>query len=433
MKPITHHTNASPSRAALFLLAALAAGCSGDMLVVPGAMGPAQDAPADHASTPFEQLPLDPVGEGAPGLEEISDEDWRSALGADEARAYLRVVAPMVASRALRAEELSRIDAEGGAAIAPIIEGWTAEEGFVISARNFIHGKLNASGARDGIDFELPANLMAQLVRQQRPYSEILTADSCYDRDGQPIACDTGAPYTAGVLTTRAYLINNASRFNLRRATTMMGVFACRGYPMEQDLQPPLPKEQLIPMFQANSAEEQTVEEARSGFGNGAGCYSCHSQFSAHAQLYVKFGEDGLYYQDADGAQDPTGELGRSQGPLFTSHMIDAEEAASEQSQMFGAIVSDLSQATIELGQGEVFLTCAARQAIAHTFGLSSSQAAQIDRHTVEELAQRLRALHGDPSWAQIVTAALIHPRVIQAALAGVGPEEGKPVLGDGG
>ncbi len=34
-------------------------------------------------------------------------------------------------------------------------------------------------------------------------------------------------------------------------------------------------------------------QEAKSGFGNGFACYNCHSQFGAHAQLFVKFDEQG--------------------------------------------------------------------------------------------------------------------------------------------
>ena len=80
-----------------------------------------------------------------------------------------------------------------------------------------------------------------------------------------------------------------------------MRAFACRTYPMERDLQPPLEADLLIPMFRAETPEEQTVAEATNGFGNGFGCYSCHSQFGAHAQLFVKFDTSGVWHADADG------------------------------------------------------------------------------------------------------------------------------------
>jgi hypothetical protein len=238
----------------------------------------------------------------------------------DEARIYLESLAPMIVGRLLSVDENNLIYHFGADAIVPIVEAWIHEPGFGDTARAMLQVKLSASGNKDGVDFELPGNLAAHLARNDRPYHEIITADYCVDPAGVQIPCDTGAPYTAGVLTTRAYLIANQSRFNLRRARRMMFNFACEVYPMSVDLQPPVAKADLIPMFQAMTKDEQTVPEAANGFGNGEACYKCHSQFSAHAQLYVRFAQDGLWHADATGLQDPMNELGRSTNGLFTSH-----------------------------------------------------------------------------------------------------------------
>ena len=124
------------------------------------------------------------------------------------------------------------------------------------------------------IDFGLPGNLAAYLVKNDRPWSEIITASDCYDAAGKAIKCDSGAPYGAGVLTTRAILLSRSGRFNLTRASTITRTFACKTYPIDpEELQPRVDKTWLIDMFQANNPEEQTVEEARNGFGNGFGCY----------------------------------------------------------------------------------------------------------------------------------------------------------------
>ena len=198
-----------------------------------------------------------------------------------EVEFYLGRLAPALAGRSLTYEENLQIEAEGDAAISTLLTNWTAEPGFAEAMRNMVSTDLSVSGERDGVDFELPGNLVAQIVRDSLPWSTVLTADYCVTADGEMTDCDTGAPYEAGVLATRAFLISNKGRFNLGRAKKMLEVFACRGYPMEADIQTPLEKEILIPMFRAVTPDEQTVEEAEGGFGNGAGCYTCHAQFGA--------------------------------------------------------------------------------------------------------------------------------------------------------
>src|SRR5262249_31946514 len=148
----------------------------------------------------------------------------------------------------------------------------------------------------------------------------------------KPIACDTGAPYAAGVLATRAFLANNAGRFNLKRARTWMRTFACLDYPMPDALQPRLARDVLIPLFQQDHDEKDNV----GSFGNGAACYTCHGQFGAHAQLFVKYDASGLWRANADGQQLPGGEQGRSANNLFTSHLSSPAAAASEASMVFG-------------------------------------------------------------------------------------------------
>ena len=242
---------------------------------------------AATGSTGDEPPPLPPAAGPPPSLKELG-------YTADQARVYLNEVAPMIVGRLLRADEDNLIFHFGADAVVPIVEAWVHEPGFADAAKQMMQVKLSASGSKDDIDFELPGNLAAHLARSDLPYAQIITADYCVGPGGEPVACDTAAPYQAGVLTTRAYLIANASRFNLRRARRMMYIFSCRGYPMDTVLQPPVNKSDLIPMFRAMTQDEQTVPEAQNGFGNGLACYSCHSQFSAHAQLFVRFDETGL-------------------------------------------------------------------------------------------------------------------------------------------
>ena len=356
------------------------------------------------------------------------------ALGytADDARDYLATIAPMVVGRLLSADEDNLIYHFGADAIVPIVEAWISEPAFAETARAMLQVKLAASGSKDGIDFELPGNLAAHLARNDRPYSELLTAPYCVDPAGAQVPCDTGAPYAAGVLTTRAYLIANASRFNLRRARRMMFIFTCKTYPMDPLLQPPIAKTSLIPMFRAMTKEEQTVPEAANGFGNGSACYSCHSQFSAHAQLYVRFSQDGLWHADATGLQNPDDELGRSINGLYTSHFVSPVAAPLEVSQMLGQPVDTLVDAARVLSEHPSFHPCAARNVLEYSFGMSESEAVNIDPALLDELAAlahardlRLRPeATGGPTFGDLFVVALTHPRVLQVVL---GLPETKP------
>lgn len=339
---------------------------------------------------------------------------------AEQLITYMRTISQLLVSRPLSAQEAQQIEADGVDALEPILRAWSTQPEFAENARFMMQQKLKASGARDGIDFELPGNLVRHVVANDLPWSTILTADYCVDAAGNEIECDTGAPYAAGVLATRAFMAGNASRFNLGRANVLMEVFACRIYPMEQTLQPYLERETLIPMFQADTQEEQQVEEAKNGFGNGDGCYSCHGQFGAHAQLFVKFAEDGTYVPDADGQQDPSGELGRSVNGLMTSHMIDPVAAADEGSQVFGANVANLAEAASVIAQSDAFLPCQTGKIIHHAFGLPESVG--IDRHMLNDIAARARELHEDPTYTDLAVTAFTHPRVI---LSAVGDEAG--------
>ncbi len=359
------------------------------------------------------------TGEPAePGLGELG-------YSPEDAREYLAIIAPLVVGRLLDAEEDNLIYHFGAEAIVPIVEAWVTEPAFAESVRMLMQVKLAASGNKDGVDFELPGNLAAHLARNDRPYSELLTADYCVDGAGTPIPCDTGAPYQAGVLTTRAYLMATASRFNLRRARRMMFIFACATYPMDELLQPRINKDYLIPMFRAETADEQTVPEAANGFGNGAACYSCHGQFSAHAQLFVRFAQDGLWHADATGLQDPENELGRSTNGLYTSHFVSPLAAPQEISQMFNEPVSTLVDAARVLATGPKFTSCAARNVLEYSFGMSETEALLIEQALLDDLAVRAEARDqrlrpdstGSPTFGDLFVVALTHPRVLQAVI----------------
>ncbi|MGQ0507684.1 MAG: hypothetical protein ACT4TC_20470 [Myxococcaceae bacterium] len=343
----------------------------------------------------------------------------RVPLNAEASRVYLSQIAPLLSGRELTVAELGQIELQAETAIAPIIEGWTREEGFVEAMRMLIQKKLSLSGTRDGVDFELPGNLAAYIAKNKLGIRTLLTADYCVSAAGEKIECDTGAPFKAGVVVTRAYLRGRASRFNLTRASTLLNAFACRHYPMESTLQPPLERTSLIPMFQAQTAAEQTDPRATTAFGNGTACYSCHGQFSAHAQLFVKFDSTGIWRSEATGLQDPSGELGRSVNGLYASHLKDQLLASEERSQVFGKAVANLAEGAKAIAENPAYLECQSRNVL--EFVLRVDPSAHVSETLLAEIGKRASALNADPTFADIVISTFSHAEVIDAVIANIG------------
>ncbi|UJR86149.1 hypothetical protein [Sandaracinus amylolyticus] len=338
----------------------------------------------------------------------------RDAIDPEDAERYARRLAPMLVRRSLRESEIEQLE-RGGTALAPVIDAWLGEPGLERAARDMISTLLGTSGWRDGIDLNLPGNLAAYLARANAPWSGILTTDHCVDVSGAAIACDTGAPYAAGVITTRAFLAGNNSRYNLRRARTLMRRFVCVDYPISDEMQPRLERELLIPMFRATSAEDQTEDAARAGFGNGLACYTCHGQFGAHAQLFVRYDRDGRYRADATGVQLAGGELGVSDVEgLYASHFVAPERARDERTEMLGQEVASLPDAARVIASSAAFLPCATRHLLAYGFDLAEPGVQTIDARTIEEI---VRDAGPDPSLRALARAAFLHPDVIRAAI----------------
>ncbi|MEJ7733318.1 MAG: hypothetical protein WKG00_29500 [Polyangiaceae bacterium] len=355
-------------------------------------------------------------GGGTEGFTDIT------TLSAEQTQQYLGKLAPPFVGRVLSAKEQASVADKGGAAIEPILLGWTEEPAFAKAARALIEQRLSTSGTKEGVDMNLPGNLAEHVVAHDLPWSQLLTSESCYDAEDQVIECDSGAPYTAGVLTTRGYLMSRASRFNLTRSSTMMRGFLCVGYPQDDEVQPRIDKERLIPMFRALTPEEQTVEEAKSGFGNGSGCYTCHGQFSLHAQMFVKFDAKGLWQDAADGIQDPEGELGRSLNGLMASHLDNPDEARLETSQFLGQEVANLSEAAKVLTKHPLFLGCAARNAL--DYGLMLDTSVDIHPELLARIGAAASASDSDPTFGSIFVATFIDPDIVRATVLSLTGEE---------
>jgi hypothetical protein len=372
-------------RRALVLLPLLA-GCTGSMVLDPSGL--------PEASGVGELVPIDAA---------------RAAVAPGDALAFARAVAPMVVGRALNSAERAQLQAGGAVALRTLLEAWVEEPGFVEMARDLVSVRLKASGSTAALDGTLPGNLAAYLAKNRRPHAELVTAERCRSATGEAIACGSGAPFEAGVLTTRVFLVNNAYRFNLKRARTVLQAFACADYPLTEALQPRIGKSALLEMFQNDRPPEDNI------FGNGNACYTCHSQFGPHAQAFVKFDANGRWQANATGQQLSGGEAGVSANGLFTSHMADATAAASEATQYFGRQVANLAELGRALSENPIFLECAVRSVMAYVLALSQSEANLVPAAVVREIVSEARSRERDPSLAQLVVETFSHPSMVTA------------------
>jgi hypothetical protein len=348
---------------------------------------------------------------GSAGAAPFSLDERRAALDAQLLQRYAQRLAPMLIGRSLKSTESESLKQGGGASLPALLDAWTREPGFSSMARDWTSTKLKASGVRGDINLNLPGNLSAYLAKNRLPHSDILTANYCVDDAGNKTTCDTGAPFAAGVLATRAFLSNNASRFNLKRARTLLRTFGCSDYPLTQDKQPSLAREVLIPLF----AQDHNETEGVGTFGNGFACYTCHSQFGAHAQPFVKFDSDGRYVAAAQGRQLVGGEQGRSEGKLFASHMLSPVDSAKESSQVFGQQVNDLSGVAKAYVSNPSFWTCSAGGLLGYVFGLAESTVFELPKDVLNDIVEGARKKEAQPSLAALAVEAFSHPAVVNS------------------
>ena len=182
-------------------------------------------------------------------------------------------------------------------------------------------------------------------------------------------------------------------------------------------------RSRLIPMFQALTFAEQTDERAKSGFGNGEGCFTCHGQFSLHAQLYVKFDSSGMWQSAATGLQDPMGELGRSLNGLMASHLSDPATAQLETSQMFGKPVNNLADAAKVVASSPTFDECVAHRFLDYTLGLTFGTIVY-DAHLFPAIAEEARKVQADPTFSQIIQALFANPVVVHSVISSLTGEQ---------
>jgi hypothetical protein len=396
-----------------------------------GACSTDETAPLGSGSAATPTTPTTPTGpttSGTPG--EVTPEE---SLPVDnsfkpttaQVLDYMRFLGPSLIGRVLSDDEEAKLTQGGASAVKPIVEGWVSEPGFVEAVKSMMEIRLGTNGKRGMVDYNLAGYIVAHVVKNKLPWSNILTSTSCYDESDTPMACDTGAPFSAGVLTTRGFLAGNEGRFNLGRARAMVLAFMCRDYPMEDTLQPYIDKPKLKLMFRASNAMEQQVAEVAGGFGNGLACYSCHGQFSNHSQPFVKFDKSGTWIADATGLQSMTGQLGESDRNLAASHMDAPADAASESAQWWGSPVANLAEGAAVMAKAPKFRECAVQQLLDLGVGLDLGFATGVKGLAVlpgflSEIAAAVSAQNPDPTIQELAIATYSDVRVLAATLNGL-------------
>ncbi len=395
----------------MLLLVAFATSCGGS-------------ANDDAVDQPAQQGPSGGAGGTASGVGATGP---RYVPTPSEALLYMSVLAKSLVARVLSDEEESVLENEGEAAIAPMLTGWTTEQAFAEFARAMVETRIWTGGEASGkIDYNLPGRIVTHVVRHNLPWAEVLTSPRCYDADDQAMPCDTGAPFSAGLLTTRAFLESNADAYNMGRAQVWFSAFACRQYPFEEELEPLVDASRLVSEL---AATELSPLPDGSADGSGRSCYSCHGQAAPHAQLFVKFDDKGRWDAAATGLQAEGASLGRSERGFFASHYVDSEQAQSERSVLFGVGVDHLGAAAEVLTAHPVFERCTVQLLLDQAIGLerdfSSLDQSQslVAPELLEEIAAKSRADTPPLTLASLAVHTFSHPRVEEAVVRSVMPE----------
>lgn len=330
---------------------------------------------------------------------------------------YMSYWSSKVVGRPLKAAEITAIKSNGKKAYPSILQAWTKEVGFEKSIRIYVENLMKISGETTTVNYDQVGYLAIDLVRKNRPYSELLTANYCLDKNMQVTNCGTGSPYNAGVLTTKAFLTSYRGAFNISRAGKLISKFLCTSYPLPDSEEPRLTEEELVPQF--------STKNGPITFGNGNNCYSCHSQFGLHAQLFVKFDNSGMYQASATGLQnpDPSITAGFSTNGLATSHMKLPIQASSEQTRMLGKTVKNISEGAAELIKSPRFYPCAAKNLMKYFLHYSDNQVDQMKPELFSQISQQASALSPQPSFSDLTISMITNEAVYQSFLkAGVQP-----------
>lgn len=324
-----------------------------------------------------------------------------------QVQSFLGYASSMMVRRPLTMSETKQIATQGRAAINPIVSAWSTEPAFADGAKGFVDQLFHVGGTNANINYDLPGNLAKAIAAKKRPFAELLTSNTCYDPNGNPIACDTGAPFTAGIFTTRAFLDSWNGAYNIRRAGKIIFYILCQSLPMPEDVEPKVKASELIAEFATSDGKVQ--------FGNGGNCYACHGQFSRHAQLFVKFDKTGKYFGGATGLGNPNAVApGFSTNNTFTSHFSNPTTAASERSEILKRPAANLAEAAVVYTQRPEFLQCGVKNLMKYYLRIDG-EIEKIKPDLFRNIADRARSRNPNPGFGDLALEIALDPTVFNS------------------
>jgi len=279
---------------------------------------------------------------------------------------YAQYLASKLLGRTLNAGELASLQQSGLSELSNILTAWSLGQEYQTSVALYYEQKLAVGGGSiEGVNFNKPRFLIKHILSKNLPLAELLTASYEVDENSQIENCPHGAGNCMGLMTQKAFLRSSSSRFNLRRAGSLLDTFLCRDVPLSNDLNPLEDKSLLIQAFAAENLDE--VPPGAQNVVNGSNCYSCHGHFAPFTQLFVKFDNKGQYQPSATGLQDPSLAFGEASNNMATSH-YKGTHAGEINIKLLGSNIKTMTAAAELIVSKDEFAQCMIKNSLSQVF-----------------------------------------------------------------
>lgn len=189
-----------------------------------------------------------------------------------------------------------------------IIDRYLADPRFTASLIQFWRNTFKTGGDADGNggpSFDTAATFAAMVVMQDRPYTDLFTANegTCptYANGTFTAAdCGNGAP-TAGVLTDPGLMAQFYSNMAFRRTRFVQETFSCAKFPAEYGPKPtPMGASIYTSPWDFDSITGGTTKDVKINFHDTSAiiCANCHTTMNHIAPLFAYFDAQGQYQKD---------------------------------------------------------------------------------------------------------------------------------------
>lgn len=311
-------------------------------------------APADESDDQLFNLGLDPY-EGV----DIAESTFKNAA----ASAHLFIKKQIIPTELLE----SVVDHES---FRVLVESLLISPSFEALMMEYHQSLFSIQGANYQVESDsknLPTYLASFVVSENRPYTEVLTADYCVTReDGNFVSADglcpndsPDLPIKSGVLSDTALLIADAGARNITRLKRAHLRFICLSFDSGPD---PTDPGLAVEEVDARYGGAGQGDEPQFVAGSGASCNSCHGAISARYGVYAPFrysleGESYLY-DPSRGIDDVEPEVLNG---YETAHLMNG--------QYQGRSLTSLNDLAYELAEDPRFSRCATQRFYNFIFG----------------------------------------------------------------